>query len=96
MYKHYQHSVGHNFKHVQITTKYRYKMMRIEKIKTFCRVAIEEACRRHGIEIAIIKAMSNHVRMIVDCSRTLSDAQLLQIIKGLSSYNYCRGLFYLF
>ncbi len=86
MYKHYQNSVGHNYKHVQITTKYRYEMMRQEKIETFCRVAIEEACRRHSIETTIIKVMSNHAHMIVDCPRTLSDAQLLQIIKGLSSY----------
>lgn len=86
MYKHYQHSVGHNYKHVQITTKYRYEMMRTEKIETFCRVAIEEACRRHKIEIVILNVQNNHVHMIVDCPRTLSDAQLLQIIKGLSSY----------
>jgi REP element-mobilizing transposase RayT len=49
-YKHSRSSVGSNMKHVQITPKYRYKMMRQEKLKVFCRVAIEEACQRHNIE----------------------------------------------
>jgi putative transposase len=86
MYKIYENSVGDNFKHVQITTKYRYKMMKSEMIKTFCRVAVEEACKRHQIKIEIVNVQSDHVHLIVDCPRTFSDAKMMQIIKGLSSY----------
>ena len=86
MYQSYQSSVGDNFKHVQITTKYRYEMMRGAKIATLCRVAIEEACRRHEIKIEIVKVMNDHVHLIVDCPRTMCDAKMIQIIKGLSSY----------
>ena len=86
MYKHYLTSVGNNLKTIQITTKYRYKMMQKEKIKVFCRVAIEEACKKHRINIIIIKVLDEHVHLIVDCPRTLSDMQLIQIIKGLSAY----------
>ena len=82
----YGNSVGNNFKHVQITTKYRYNMMRSEKIAVMCRVAIEEACRRHGIKIEIMNVQSDHVRLIVDCPRTMCDSKMIQIIKGLSSY----------
>ena len=85
-YRHYSTSVGNNLKTIQITTKYRYKMMRKEKIKVFCRVAIEEACKKHKIEILIIKVLDEHVHLIADCPRTLSDAQLMQIVKGLSAY----------
>ena len=85
-YKHYSTSVGNNLKTIQITTKYRYKMMRKEKIKVFCRVSIEEACKKHKIEILIIKVLEEHVHLIVDCPRTLSDARLMQIVKGLSAY----------
>ena len=94
-YKKYKTSVGNNCKHVQITPKYRYKMMRQEKLKIFCRVAIEETCKRHKIEIAIINVQSDHVHMIVDCPRTFSDAKLMQILKGLSAYilfRICPGL----
>jgi REP element-mobilizing transposase RayT len=86
IYKHYENSVGNNYKHVQITTKCRYRMMRKEKINVFCRVAIEEACKKHKIEIIILNVLENHAHMIVDCPRTMSDARLMQIIKGLSSY----------
>lgn len=85
-YKSYGSSVGNNLKSIQITTKYRYKMLRQDKFKTFCKVSIEEACRRHKIEIVIVKVLNEHVHMIVDCPRTISDAMLMQIIKGLSSY----------
>jgi putative transposase len=85
-YNHYQNSVGNNLKHVQITTKYRYKMMRKEKIKVFCKVAIEEACKKHKIEIVILKVLDEHVHMIVDCPRTFADCKLVQILKGLSAY----------
>ena len=85
-YKHYANSVGNNLKTIQITTKYRYAMMRKEKLKVFCRVSIEEACKKHKIEIEIIKVMDEHVHMIADIPRTMSDAKAMQIIKGLSSY----------
>ncbi len=86
MYKHYSTSVGNNLKTIQITTKYRYKMMKKELIKTYCKVAIEEACRKHKIEVVIIKVLDEHSHLIVDCPRTISDAKLMQIIKGLSAY----------
>ena len=87
-YKHSRSSVGANRKHIQITPKYRYEMMRGDKLKVFCRVAIEEACKRHKIEVEIIKVMSDHVHMIADVPRTMSDSQALQFIKGLSSLFY--------
>lgn len=86
IYKHYSTSVGNNLKTIQITTKYRYAMMQKDKLKVFCKVALEEACKKHKIEVVIIKILDEHVHLIVDCPRVLSDAQLLQIIKGLSAY----------
>ena len=85
-YKHSESSVGSNKKHIQLTPKYRYKLMRKEKMKILCRVAIEEACKRHKIVIEIIKVMDEHVHLIADVPKTMSDAQALQLIKGLSSY----------
>ena len=86
MYNNYGSSIRNNFKHVQITTKYQYAMMRKKKLKVFCKVAIEESCKKHKIKIIILKVVVNHVHMIIDCPRTMSDARLLQMIKGLSSY----------
>jgi putative transposase len=85
-YKHHETSVGSNLMTIQITTKYRYCMMRTEKIETFCRVSIEEACRRHKIDVIILEVLKEHAHLIVDCPRTMSVAMLMQIIKGLSAY----------
>ena len=60
--------------------------MQKELINTYCKVAIEEACKKHKIEVVIIKVLNEHVHLIVDCPRTLCIAGLMQIIKGLSSY----------
>ena len=86
MYKHYSTSVGNNLKTIQLTTKYRYSVLQKDKLKVFCRVSIEEACKKHKIEVIIIKILKEHAHLIVDCPRTMSDAQLMQIIKGLSAY----------
>jgi putative transposase len=85
-YQHYANSVGNNLQSIQITTKYRYQMMKQEKLKVFCRVAIEEACKKHKIEIKILKVLNEHSHIIVNCPRTMSQSMLMQIIKGLSSY----------
>ena len=85
-YQHYANSVGNNLQSIQITTKYRYQMMKQEKLKVFCKVAIEEACKKHKIEIKVLKVLNEHSHMIVNCPRTMSQAMLMQIIKGLSSY----------
>ena len=85
MYKHYANSVGNNYKHLQITTKYR-KAVISGNLKTFCKVAIEESCKRHKIEIVILQVLEDHIHMIVDCPRTMCDAKLVQLIKGFSSY----------
>ena len=61
-------------------------MMRKEKLKVFCKISIEEACKKHKIELVILKVMDNYVHLIVNCPRTFSDAKLMQIIKGLSAY----------
>ena len=61
-------------------------MMKKGLIKTYCKVAIEEACKKHKIEIVILKILEEHVHMIVDCPRTFADCKLVQILKGLSAY----------
>jgi len=85
-YKSYGSSVGNNLKSIQITTKYRYHILKQEKLRVFCKIAIEEACKRWKIELVILKVLPEHSHLIVDCPRTISDAKLMQIIKGLSSY----------
>ena len=82
MYNKYNHSVGNNYKHIQITTKYRYKMIQKERLKIYCKVSIEEVCKNHKIKIEILNVQKNHVHMVVDCPRIMSDSKLIQLLKG--------------
>ena len=82
---HYKHSVGSNYKHVQLTTKYRYGIMEDERIKTYCGFAIKEACKKNHIELIVLNVQKDHAHMIVDCPRSLSDDQLIKKIKNCSS-----------
>ena len=84
-YNHYSTSVGNNYKHVQLTPKCRYKMMRKEKIKVFCKVSIEEACKKHKIEIVILKVMDDHVHMFISAPPKYSPAQIVQIMKRITA-----------
>jgi len=85
-YTHYENSVGSNLQYIQITTKCRYKVIQKELLKVYCKVAIEESCKRHKIKIIILKVMNEHVHLITDIPRTMSQAYMMQIIKGASSY----------
>ena len=86
MYKRRRHSVGNNIKHFQIAPKYRFRMMKKDHVKNYCEIAIAEACKKYKIEILILKILPDHVPMSVDVPRTITDANLAQIVKGFSSY----------
>ena len=63
-YKSYGNSVGNNLKSIQITTKYRYQMLRQGRLKTFCKVSIEEACKRHRIEIVMSETLKTSLFIV--------------------------------
>ena len=68
-YKSYGSSVGNNLKSIQIITKHGYQMLRQDRLKVYCKVSIEEACKRHKIEIFILKFLNKYCHLIVDCPR---------------------------
>ena len=79
------HSVGWNTWHFEWCTKYRYKMFRQEYIKNFCLIAIQEAARKHGIDIIDIEVDMDHVHVIVAIPMTMTPVRALCLIKGISS-----------
>lgn len=91
-YQSYSHSVGNNLKHIVICTKYRWKIFKTLQLKREVEKAIKKVCSNHSIDLKLINVQSDHVHMIVDCPRTLSDAKLLQLIKGGSSYLLFRAV----
>ncbi|MBS3155597.1 IS200/IS605 family transposase [Candidatus Woesearchaeota archaeon] len=85
-YNHYEHSVGLMLLHLEWKPKYAYKMFKKEDQKNLITACIRRAASLHEIKIVVISVMPEHVHLITDIPRTMSQAYMMQIIKGLSSY----------
>ena|SRR3989344_484637 len=84
--KHFSHKVGVNVHHLEWCTKYRYCMMRDDKYKNACEVAIRKQADRHKIFIREVFVMPDHVHMSVELPLHMSSSKALQLLKGGSSY----------
>jgi len=84
--KRFRHSVGQNWYHVVITTKYRYPVFEQEHQRELVIEAIDWICLRHKIDLFTKEVMSDHVHLFVSCPPDCTIRKLVQIIKGGSSY----------
>lgn len=91
-YRHYNTNVGGNYKHIVFSTKYRWEILKPEIIKKTCKEIIEQVCKKHGIKIENLNVQDDHVHIMVDCPRTMSDAKLIQLLKGASSFYLFRAM----
>lgn len=80
------HNVGVAMRHLQWCTKYRYKMFRQDKLKVSCEVAIRECCTRHNIRIIAFNVQPDHVHIVAELPRGMSDVKALQLLKGFTSF----------
>jgi len=80
------HAVGWSTYHLQWCTKYRYKIFKKDKLKSFCLIAILEAAKRHKIEIQEIDMQADHVHMIAKIPLSMSVSKALNLLKGFSSF----------
>jgi len=80
------HNVGVAMWHLQWCTKYRYKMFRQDKLKISCEVAVKECCARHKIKIIALNIQPNHVHLIAEFPRGMTDVKALQLLKGFTSF----------
>jgi len=49
-------------------------------------VSIMEACKKYGIEILELSVQQDHVHLIANLPRGMTDIKAVQLIKGFSSY----------
>ena len=86
-YNDYSHgrSVGWNEYHFQWCTKYRYKIFRNLKYKNFCKILIEESCKRYSINLIEYEVDSNHIHLLVSLPLTMTPIEAISKIKGYTS-----------
>ena len=80
------HNVGVAIWHLQWCTKYRYKMFRQDKLRVSCEVAVKECCTRHKIKIIALNVQPDHVHLVAELPRGMTDVKALQLLKGFTSF----------
>ncbi len=88
----YAHSVGWSTYHLEWCTKYRYKIFKKDYNKNLCLISINEAAKRHKIEILETEVDTDNVHMIVSLPRTMSPSNALNLIKGFSAFILLKSL----
>jgi putative transposase len=71
--------------HFEWCIKYRYKMFRKEEYKNLAIACIRRAASLHQIKIMELSVQPEHIHCVVAISLTISPAQALNILKGLSA-----------
>lgn len=89
--KRYSHKVGLNFWHFVFVTKYRYKMFGKFKQQKLIEACIRKQAVKHGIQIHVLKAMPEHVHMLISLPRGMTDSCALQLLKGGSAFLFFRN-----
>ncbi len=79
------HSVGWSTWHFECCTKYRYKVFSNHYIKNICFIAIQEAARRHKIDIIDSEVDVDHVHVIASLPMSMAPTVALNRLKGLSA-----------
>ncbi|MDI6916552.1 MAG: IS200/IS605 family transposase [Thermoplasmatales archaeon] len=76
------HYVGQNLYHFEWCTKYRYKMFRRYENKKPCETVLKGVAERHGIKIAELSVMPEHVHIVGDIPPTMSVSRAFNLLKG--------------
>lgn len=79
------HSTYNNLWHFEWCTKYRYKMFKHDKYRTFCTIAVMEGAKRHNIEILEFNVQPDHLHIVASLPRGMTDIRALFLLKGYSS-----------
>jgi putative transposase len=90
-YSRQAHSVGDSFYHFEWCPKYRYNMFSKFKYKNLAEACIRKAAHEHGIEIAEISVMPDHIHLIAKIPLTMIPSKAYQLLKGRSAYLFFRN-----
>ena len=82
----FSHSFGQSTYHFIWCTKYRYKSLRSEHVKSLCELFIKEVAKRHKIGLRELVVDDDHVHAEVDVPPTMSVSDAFQRLKGGSAY----------
>jgi putative transposase len=56
------------------------------KLAIFCEVAIKECCGRNNIEVLELNVQAEHIHIVANLPRGMTDIKALQLLKGFTSF----------
>ena len=86
----FAHKVDENVLHVEWCTKYRYRMFGQEKYKKLCEEILRGIAQKHGFTIRELSFMPEHVHIIAELPKWMSQSRALMLFKGECSYQLFR------
>jgi putative transposase len=79
------HAVFQNAHHFEWCTKYRYRIFNSAELINACEASIRRAAARHGIELAELSVMPDHVHCVAEIKPSLSVSHAEGLLKGASA-----------
>ena len=84
------HGVGQLIFHLEFCPKYRYNMLRQDRYKDFLTSILERETEKMRCKIDSMGIQNDHVHLIIISRPSISVSDMLQRLKGVSSYELFR------
>ncbi|MGZ7210458.1 MAG: IS200/IS605 family transposase [Methanobacterium sp.] len=82
----FSHGYGQITYHIVLVPKYRYKIFNNEQIKKDCESILNKICMEQHYKLHAIEVVEDHVHLFVEIHPSNSLSEVVQYLKGGSSY----------
>jgi putative transposase len=82
----FSHGYGQITYHIVLVPKYRYKIFNNEQIKKDCELILNKICMEQHYKLHAIEVVEDHVHLFVEIHPSNSLSEVVQYLKGGSSY----------
>lgn len=82
----FSHGYGQITYHIVLVPKYRYSIFYNKRIKKDCELILINICAKNGYKIHAMEVVDNHVHLFLEFHPSNSLSEVIQYLKGGSSY----------
>jgi putative transposase len=82
----FSHGYGQITYHIVLVPKYRYKIFYNKRVKKDCESIFHNICTEKGYKIHALEVVDNHVHLFLEFHPSISLSEVVQYLKGGSSY----------
>ena len=82
----FSHGYGQITYHIVLVPKYRYKIFYNKRVKKDCESIFHNICTEKGYKIHALEVVDNHVHLFLEFHPSTSLSEVVQYLKGGSSY----------